>query len=185
MIKLIAAIVMASGFAVSFGQTKPASEMPVDETTKLVTYTKVIDLPEHDKGKIYDKALAWANKFYKNPIDVIRDKDVASGIIICKARFKITNPPKKRGEMATDAGMVQYTLKIEMKDNRYKYTLTEINWKQVSYYPIERWMDTRAAGYSNVYSDYLTQANLECNKIVADLVSTMTKADAAKKNSEW
>ncbi|MBK8845807.1 MAG: DUF4468 domain-containing protein [Bacteroidetes bacterium] len=166
-------------------QSKPETEMPIDETTKLVTYTNVIEMPDNDKGKVYDKALAWANAFYKNPTDVIRDKDVASGIIICKARFKIMNVPKKRSDITTDAGMVQYTLKIEMKDNRYKYTLTDINWKQVSYYAIERWMDTRAPGYSDSYADYLNQTNQECKKIIADLVSTMVKKDAAKSTNDW
>lgn len=158
--------------------------MPIDENTKLITYTNKVDLPSLDKGKLYDRALAWCNTYYKNPSDVIREKDVASGIILCKARFKIYKQALKKGEIPTEAGVVQYTLKIEMKDGRFRYSLTDINWKQVSYYPIERWMDTTAPSYSKDYEDYLKQTNLECKKIVAAFVTAMSTENPTLKD-DW
>ncbi|HKR04873.1 MAG TPA: DUF4468 domain-containing protein, partial [Bacteroidia bacterium] len=121
-------------------------KMPVNTETKLISYNKVVPVDSIDKNELYQRALNWANTFYKNPTDVIREKDPAAGKIVCKHRFKITNPPRKDG-FVKDAGLVIYTLSLQFKDGRYKYDLTEINWKTISYYPIEKWMDTKANGY--------------------------------------
>ena len=169
-------------FTNAFSQQDAA--MPVDAITKLITYTDKVELPIMDKGKIYDRALEWCNTYYKNPADVIREKDVASGIILCKARFKIYKMPAKKGDIQTDGGVVQYTLKIEMKTGRYSYTLTVINWKQVAYYAIERWMEKNAPSYSKDYADYLQQTNIEWKKIIAELVTAMNTEDTTKKD-DW
>jgi hypothetical protein len=161
-----------------------SSKYPMNNETKLISYSKVVPMDSIDKNELYLRALSWANSNYKNPTDVIREKDPTAGKIVCKHRFKITDPPNKDG-FEKDAGLVMYTLTIQVKDGRYKYELSEINWKQLSYYPIERWMDTNAAGYDKVYDYYLKQTDETVKKVLYNLESSMTISTKKVKKDEW
>lgn len=161
-----------------------SDKMPVNAETKLVSYSKVIPVDSVDKNELYYRALTWASTYYNNPTDVIREKEASVGRIVCKHRFKITNPPNKDG-FEKDAGLVAYTLTIQVKEGRYKYDLTEINWKQVSYYPIERWMDIKAAGYEKEYEYYLKLTDENVKKIITDLEKAMTVSTKKVKKDDW
>lgn len=156
---------------------------PVNEETKLITYEKVVTVEETKRDEIFERAVLWANTFYKNPTDVIREKNPEAGKIVCKARFKISNPPDKEG-FATDAGVVQYTLTILFKDFKYKYEITEINWKQLSYYPIERWMDSTSPSYNKSYAHYLQFTDEKVKEILADLEKNLANKPK-KEKKDW
>ena len=163
---------------------KSAVKMPVNEETKLVSYSNVITISGLGKGELYDKAFAWLSGFYKNPADVLREKDRDAGTMLIKARFKIFSPLDKKSGVTAPAGDVQYSFMLDFKEGKFRYTLTEINWKQASYYPIERWMD-KTSQTLNTNSDYfLQQTDENCKKVIADLVKTMTSTAAVKKD-DW
>ena len=65
-------------------------EIPVDELSKKITYTKVVEATG-SKDELYRKALSWYNNYYKNPTEVIREKDPVEGKILGKGRIKILN----------------------------------------------------------------------------------------------
>jgi hypothetical protein len=161
-----------------------SGKMPINAETKVVSYSKVVPVDSIDKNELYYRAFTWANTYYNNPTDVIREKEASVGRIVCKHRFKITNPPNKEG-FEKDAGLVAYTLTIQTKEGRYKYDLTEINWKQISYYPIERWMDTKAAGYEKEYDYYLKLTDENVKKIIADLEKAMSVSTKKVKKDDW
>jgi hypothetical protein len=177
------AIFMLTKFATA--QTDKATDkLPVNTETKLVTYTNVVTTTGLGKGELYDKAFVWLSGFYKNPADVLREKDRDAGTMLIKARFKIFSPLDKKSGVAAPAGDVQYSLILDFKEGKFRYTLTEINWKQASYYPIERWMD-KTSSSNNVNADYyLQQTDENCKKVIADLVKTMTTVAAVKKD-DW
>ncbi len=157
-------------------------EIPVDETTKKITYSKVVEA-SGTKDQLYKKALGWYNRYYKNPTNVIREKDAANGRILGKARIKILNPPDKKG-VQTMKGIVVYTIICELKDGRFKYTISDINLKSTSYYPCEKWLDTDSQTYSQVYNFFLKQVDEEVKKTIKSLVSAMT-ISAEKKQEDW
>lgn len=156
-----------------------APEMPIDSITKLITYTNVIHVRGETKTVLYNRALNWFNTFYKNPTEVIREKN--ENQIVGKARFKIMNPPPEKGTQ-TQAGVVQYTFKTFFKDGRYKYEITNINWKQTSYYPIEKWMDKESVSYVPKYDYYLKQVDDYIKDTISKFVTSMKKAPAKKKD---
>lgn len=160
------------------------SKLPLNSETKLISYSKVVQADSIDKKELYMRAFTWANTFYKNPADVIREKDAAAGKIVCKARYKITNPPNKDG-FEKDAGDVMYTLTIQIKEGRYKYELSQINWKQISYFPAERWMDTKAPGYVKEYDYYLKKTDETVKKVIADFENGMTVSTKKVKKEDW
>ena len=161
-----------------------APKIPVSEETKLFTYTKVVETPGAGKAELYDRTFAWLSAFYKNPSDVLREKDRDAGTMLLKARFKISNMADKKSGVATAAGDVQYTLKFDFKDGKFRYTLTDINWKQLSYFAAEKWLDKTNQYYSPNWDYYLQQTDDNCKKIVADLEKAITTAKVEKKD-DW
>lgn len=143
-----------------------APSMPVDEDTKLITFSAIVDVPATTKNEIYARTLEWFNAYYKNPGEVIRERDSVNLKITGKPRFRITNEPNENG-VKLDAGIVQYTINVAAKDNKAKYTISEINWKQQSYFPIEKWVAEKDRYKQNNYYIYSTDSVLRKDVIPA------------------
>jgi len=162
----------------------PVVKLPLDSITNLVTYEMVVPVQGSTSEMLYKRALEWFHAYFKNPTEVIRESDLEKGRIMGKPRFKIYNPADKDG-LKTDAGNLQYTITIAVKEGRYKYELTAFNWKQASYYAIERWMDTKAQSYSPVYNHYLTQTDEYAKDLIRNLKAAMASDKTAKDKDNW
>ncbi|OQA12711.1 MAG: hypothetical protein BWY67_00122 [Bacteroidetes bacterium ADurb.Bin397] len=158
-------------------------DLPTNTETGLFSYTEVVEVPSVSKAELYKRALAWANTYFKNPTDVIREKNEETGEILCKARFRIMNEADKDG-VATNAGDVMYSLTISLKDGKYKYELTKFNWQQKSAFPIERWKDINSPSFIPAYAYYLKQADDKAKEITSSLKKGML-ATGKKANAEW
>lgn len=170
-------------FLASSQEVNQAPKLPMDEKGEKINYTGVVEVKGNTTGTLYERALLWANTFYKNPTDVIREKDSTAGKIVCKARFKVMNPADKKG-LATDAGNVMYTLTLQFKEGRYRYELTDFNWKQQSYYACERWMDKTKASYEPKFDYYLQQVNSTAGEVLKSLEKSISTAPSAK-TDDW
>ena len=159
------------------------SSLPIDEASKLITYTKVQEMSGAGKDSLYNKAFEWCMNYFVNPADVIREKNQQDGKIVCKARFKVMNPADKKG-VVTEGGVVQYTLNLMFKEGRYKCELTEFNWKQTSYYPCEKWMDTANQYYKPEFETFLTQLDEKAKEIISALNKHMLSKGLVKKD-DW
>lgn len=160
-------------------QNTPA-KMPVDPDTKLITYKEVVT-SAGTPAELYIRAIAWVNKQYKNAAEATKVRDPESGLIEIVHRFEIT-----KTEQATTllAGVVDYSLKLELKDGRYRYTITNFNLKSVSRQPIEQWMDKKSQIYSPAFDDYLKQVDDQTNKLIDGLKVAM-QPPAVKKPDTW
>src|SRR5690349_20333707 len=167
-LSLCAILLIAS---IAFAQKKP-SPVPIDSITHLITYEEVVQVPITSADVIYNKALAWFRTYFKSPGEVIRNNDQNEHVIVGKPRFKIYNPADKEGTKS-DGGLVQFTITVSAREGRFKYELTEFNWKQNSYYAAEKWMDTKAQSYTTAYADYLKQVDTYAKALIADLKNSM------------
>src|SRR5689334_22200221 len=120
--KIIAFTSLLFSAAFLFAQDKQSfntDNMPIDKISKLITYTDVVQVKNVSAGVLYKRALGWFNTFYKNPTDVIRENDSTKGSIVGKSRFKIFNAPdKKEKGLRTDAGLIMYTIKVNVREGR-------------------------------------------------------------------
>lgn len=161
-----------------------AVQVPVDSITNLITYEGVTEAPNVKADVLYKRALSWFKTYYKNPTEVIRENDSLKFKIVGKPRFKINNPPDKEGTK-TDGGLVQYTITVAAKNGRFKYEITEFNWKQSSYYACERWMDTKSQTYSPVYNEYLKQLDQYTNDLIINLKNALLNEKQVKDKDNW
>ncbi|HOY31711.1 MAG TPA: DUF4468 domain-containing protein [Bacteroidales bacterium] len=176
---LISGLIFFTGLSGSIVLSQVA-DIPVDEDTKLITYKEVVE-QQGDKSKLYNTAIAWINANYKNPNEVTTIREPENGKLVLNHRFKLYNVDKKG--LKTDAGVINYTLKLEFKPNKYRYIFTDFSLQAVSKFPLERWLDKNDPQYTPACENYLFQVDSTVNGIIDRLKESMVPK--VEKPDEW
>jgi hypothetical protein len=158
----------------------PAPKLPIDPDTKLIMYRAVVD-QEGTSGYLYDKAIEWFRAYYVNPISVFNVQDRTNGKIDGTGRMSVYHSDES-GVRVND-GQVMYSIKIELKENKYRYTLTDFTLKAVSRYPIEKWMNKSDPAYTPRWDGYLYQVDTTMQRLISSLKEGMKPT--VKKKDEW
>jgi hypothetical protein len=170
----------------AFAQTP---SIPVDDETKLITYSGVVEVPKTTADTLYARLNKWFNSYYKNTAQVIKEKNDAKRFIEGSHRFKILKPdgPAKKGQEPTmvDAGLVIYTINVACREERFRYEISKFTFKQTAAIPAERWMDTEAKGYDPIYVTYLEQVDKFANSLIEELEDFMNTKIVAKDKDKW
>ncbi len=160
-------------------KTVEAPNLPMDVDTKLITY-KYVENETGTKDELYERGLLWFKSYYKNPTDVIREKDKENSKIKGIARFQVFGQEK---DLKIPKGTIEYTIILEFKDSRYRTTITNFNVKRASYFPLERWLNKKDPQYNDKCDLYLTQVDAEINKLLDSLQKEMQPKE--KKADNW
>ncbi|MDD5571525.1 MAG: DUF4468 domain-containing protein [Bacteroidales bacterium] len=161
-------------------QSTKAPKIPLDSATKLITYQEIVK-SKFTKTQLYRRAIEWVSANFVNSQEATNIRDENNGILEGKYRFKIYNFDKAGNKIAS--GVVEYSFKIEIKDNKYRYTFTKYNIKANSYTPIEKWFDKNAKSYSPLYETYLAQVDEYTRDLIAKLKKLMEKPEEQKKDN--
>jgi len=113
-------------------------DLPVDEATGACVFQEVIDVPERSADELHQSARVWFAEAYKSSQDVVQLDDPETNVIIGKA----WSPLQDRGDR------IWYTLKVECKDGRYRYTMYDVEYDS-------------GPGQSARYREYLCQTLME------------------------
>jgi hypothetical protein len=187
--KSIVALWLIGQSFVSLAQKdQPVTPFPIsmDTITGLITYQGVVEVAGVKEDELYHRINDWFHSYYKNPNEVIRENDSIKFSITGKPRFRLLTPADKEGEkMVEGTSVVQYTITVAARNGRFRYELTAFNWKQLSYYPCERWLDTKASSYQPVYNDYLEQVEKNSRETVSSLKNAVMKAKAVRDKDNW
>lgn len=163
------------------GDDIPPPLLPIDENTQLITYQSTVQM-KGEPDSLYKRALAWANKYYQNPAQVIKKADTEKDVIECVSNIKITTPSKD-GKTQMQAGLVYYNLKIELRQDRYRYTITNFNSRAASNQPIEIWFDKTKPEWSPMRYEHLRQIDAAVQKLMENLEASMEPKPVI--NDEW
>jgi hypothetical protein len=155
-------------------------KMPVDSETKKISYKEVVTVTG-TPAELFNRAIEWTNKQYKNPVDATKVRDQASGVIEIIHRIELKR--KEQGATLT-AGIVDYSMKLEMKEGRFRYTINNFNVKDISRQPLERYMDKQDKSYIPAWDDYLKQVDEYTRQMIESLKHGM-QAPAEKKADTW
>ncbi|MDO9255758.1 MAG: DUF4468 domain-containing protein [Bacteroidales bacterium] len=177
-LNIIASILMLGSLSVNAQNSEV--KMPVDPETKLITYKEVVTVAG-TPSELFNRAIEWINKQYKNPADATKVRDQASGIIEIVHRIELSKIEKGATLVA---GRVDYSMKIELKDGRFRYTITNFNMKEISRQPFERYMNKLDKSYIPAWDDYLKQVDDFTRKLIESLKQGM-QAPAPKKPDTW
>ncbi|MFA5420294.1 MAG: DUF4468 domain-containing protein [Bacteroidales bacterium] len=147
--------------------------VPVDSVTQLIKFQNVVD-EEGDQYELFKRCIYWVNDYYKDPVRVTSERDQVSGRIIGHSRFRIYYYGKD--SVKHIGGMINYTFTIEMKDNRYRYTIDELVLKSQTNIPVEKWLNKNDPAYDPRWDSYLKQ--------IADYVNNWGKTLEEKMKPE-
>jgi hypothetical protein len=91
-----------------------------------LAFSKVIKTDSVGKYMIYTTIMDWFATVYGSSKEVIKMSDKDAGVIIGKGLFDYSHRGKGFGWSCFD-GTIKYTIRIDIKDNRYKVTLSDFN----------------------------------------------------------
>lgn len=157
-------------------------DLPIDSSTNKITYSGVVNIDSTSKNDLYAKAKEWVALAFKSANDVIQLDDAPNGKLIAKGITVI-----KSGKYP--AGNINFTLKIETKDNKYRYEITDLHHTDGgtglgNIGVCEDMIKTksRTFGISNQkgYNRMLESMNTNVLNLIADLKLAM-----AKKTNDW
>jgi hypothetical protein len=176
-------VLFVSGFIIqnSAYPQKGSAKFPLNEETGLITYQAVVN-EEGTSEQFFNRAIAWINSYYANPVDVTKTRDPETGLIKGLHRFKIMNTDAEGNQ--TDAGVVQYEFSLEFKEGRYRYTITNFVLKESSKIPVERWFDKQDPQYNPAWDSYLDQVFEFSINWIKSLKDGM-KPKGKIKNDQW
>lgn len=155
-------------------------DLPIDENTKLITFQERID----EKGtpqELYDRAMVWVKQYYKNTAEVIKSSDRDKAVIELRSSVKIFNVMKDGTKVLKN--IVYYNFKIECRQDRYRYTITNFNEKAEAASPIEYWLDQKHNRWQPACFDYLNQIKEQIQSLIISLEEGM--APKAEIKDEW
>ena len=89
----------------------------------VLTYTEVIQVDSVTNIELYNRAKLWFATVYNSSNDVLQLENKEEGQLIGKAIMKY-NPTVLSGSETTK-GSIKYTIKIFVKDGRYKYEISD------------------------------------------------------------
>ena len=165
-------------FAAATAQQTAA--VPVDSESHQIMYREVIIL-DGSKDILYDRCAEWVRSYYVNPVSVTKIQDKINGKIEGTGRFKIYYFLKD--DTRVDGGLIMYDLKLEMKDNKLRYTLNNFQLKAASRFPLEKWLNKNDPAYNSKWDAYLYQVDTTMRSLIVKLKDGM-KPKVIKKD-EW
>ncbi len=118
-----------------------AQKVPYDSVKKQIIYTEVVQVPNADKGKIFDKATNTLNTIYNEAAKKMDTKDREAGNIEMKCTTRVMLMDPKTKMLVADKEFIKYKLKISVKDGKYKYDFYDFHIDKGGFkYPIEKFV---------------------------------------------
>jgi len=104
-------------------QTPDEVTLPVDTETKRVTYTGVVAVQGASQNELYTRAKLWLFLTFGDAKDALKVDEKEAGLLVVRV---YTDLPIQLTQFSSQPVNQElgYTLMLNFKDGRYKYTLT-------------------------------------------------------------
>jgi hypothetical protein len=156
------------------------SSVPVDPDSHQIMYREVVN-QEGPKDILYDRCAEWVRAYYVNPTSVTKVQDKVNGKIEGTGRFKIYF--FLNDDTRVEGGMIMYDIKLELRDNKYRYTLNNFQLKAASHFPLEKWLNKNDPAYNPKWDAYLYQVDTTMKSLIVKLKDGMQPK--VIKKDEW
>lgn len=122
----------------------------------MLEFSETVSVEGVNKKELFSRAYIWIVETFRNANQVVQLKDEENGILICKGSVTYY------GSLST-RGTIDFTLKIFIKDNKYKCTATDFYHDAIGHYSEGRNFENDF-GYitTNVESPIVQEKNYGC-----------------------
>lgn len=98
---------------------KVIADWPIDPKSKQILFSEVVNVDNATAKELYSRAKLFVADAYKSGKSVTQLNDDEAKVILIKPAIKI----RVKDFLVNDDFYVQYQLKIECKDNKYRYSV--------------------------------------------------------------
>lgn len=148
-----------------------------------VTYTAVVETPGVSNEELYNRSKEWFIRTFTDGNQVLHLDDKASGKLIGKALVK----GQSKGFACGANYTFPFVITVEVKDGRYRYTLSDIEYKswvesQKRFITGTLEEHTRITGCEKAYNEMYAQLHRSLSGLLTSLQQGM---EATAQKSEW
>jgi hypothetical protein len=180
--KLLLLVAIVAGYTANAQKSElTVPFFPIDEETKLVTYTDVIQVPGVVTDSLYNVAMAWMKTFYTSPSQAIKSQSKEEGIIEIKHQFQLTR--KDKGQVVK-AGQINYYLTYNSEMDDLSTRLPKLIYRAPLTMVLKTGLTMRNSAKDETTVGYLIQIDEFMQKLVGSL-ETEVKPAAPKKEEDW
>ncbi|MCX6218336.1 DUF4468 domain-containing protein [Spirosoma sp.] len=114
----------------------PASPIPIDSTTGMVQFRRIIQIPgDSSVSSTISRARNWVTKTYRSANDVVQQYDPSNGIMVVQGLFVLEYAEMQYMLLnkITKTLQVFHTVTIEAKSNRVRITIDGLQTKKPDY----------------------------------------------------
>jgi hypothetical protein len=154
--------------------------VPVDEEG-MITWQGVVQVPGKSKDELYNKGIEWVNSYFPNPSSVTKKRSPESGIIEGDYSIRLTDDVNGT---RVPSKVINYKFKLEFRDGRFRYSITDFTLKAASRFPLERWLDKKGPYYDIKNKPYLEQVRDTINEMIEKMTTFITRPDKPDEE-EW
>jgi hypothetical protein len=155
--------------------------VPRDSETGKIKFQEVVEEPGTQE-ELFNRSINWLNNYYRDPVRVTSVRDKATGKIIGKHTIRITQGLEDG--TVKEVAFVFYEFTIEVREGRYRYTISDLLLKTASRFEIERWLNTEDPKYDPLWATYIQQISDYADQWSANLKEKM-KPGPEKKEDIW
>lgn len=143
----------------------------VTQTNGRIAISEIIQTSDVNAKDLYTKALLWVSQTFKSPKSVIQVQNPEIGLLTIKAQTSVTS-----------LGSIEYSMTLQFKDGRCKYTITDIYFLYSEICHSAGVEDTRIEDAKN----YLSAGSWK-KKIYGEFIPLITslKHSILKVSEEW
>lgn len=173
-------VLFLTGYSALSQNMKPI--IPIDTETNKIKFQAVVD-EKGSKEELFNRSVYWLNDYYKDPVRITSIRDVETGKIEGTHHFRIYYWDED--SIKHIGGMINYTFVLEFKENRYRYTITELLLKSRTFLPVEKWLDKSDPAYNKQWDSYLEQIATFVNEWSENLMDHMKPEPEEKVEDDW
>jgi hypothetical protein len=157
-----------------------AQTLPTDPETKKITYQETLAMDSLSKAQLYERCKNWMTNYYKSTkfdADDKISKVAMSGYFIVTLSYDF--------KYKSDYN-VSYTITFNLKEGKYRYTITDFAVYKVASGP--KTIQPAEAAHAKMATankkEFVTQVTAEINKIIEDM-KVAIKSGKMKDQDDW
>lgn len=177
---IILFVLFFTGYSALSQNMKPI--IPIDTETNKIKFQAVVD-ENGSQDELFNRSIYWLNDFYNDPVRVTSIRDVETGKIEGNHHFRIYYWDED--SIKHIGGTINYTFVLEFKEDRYRYTITELLLKSRTNLPVEKWLDKSDPAYNKQWDSYLEQIAEFVNEWSENLTNHMKPEPEKKVEDDW
>lgn len=154
----------------------------------------VIQAKGKSVAEIYASVKVWVATVFNSANDVIQMDDAQNGIMICKGRFHYKAPGGVN--LRSMSGYVDYTMKVQVREGRYKVTIGDFihqststqftsSWSFGLIYDREEYTGGGDRRKKKVWPDLLRNCKIQCKSLVEGISGATAGGGLFDTDDDW